>query len=124
MENYGFYSSSAEMSEDFNSEFVLNMVEALKVGNDRTHYDFDKIKAYVSAKNYPEGTYTITSTDQSLDTLQDGLCIRNLCVTYTANNGGYVNTITTDIKISTPVVEFARISTMPEIADYIIIVTE
>lgn len=124
MENYGFYSSSAEMSEDFNSEFVLNMVEALKVGNDRTHYDFDKIKAYVSAKNYPEGTYTITSTDQSLDTLQDGLCIRNLCVTYTANNGGYVNTITTDIKISTPVVEFARISTMPEIADYIIIAQE
>ena len=124
MENYGSYSSSAEMSEDFNTEFVLNMVESLKDGNDRTHYDFAKIENYVDSLNYPEGTYTITSTDKVLDTLTDGLCIRNLCVTYSANNGGYINTITTDIKISTPVVEFARISTMPEIADYIIIAQE
>ena len=126
MENYGSYSSSADMSKDFNSEFVLNMVDALKAGNDRTHYDFTKITGYVSSLNYPEGTYAVTSIGAGnvLDTLTDGLCIRNLCVTYRANNGAYINTITTDIKITTPVVEFARISTMPEIADYIMIAQE
>ncbi len=132
MENYGNYDDSAEMSEAFNVEFVLNMVGALQdsVG-DAEHYKLTKIQSYVEDNvNYPVGSYTVTSESYSttvdgsevtvyenvLDTLEDGLCIRNLVVSY--KDGAYVNTITTDIKISTPQVEFARISSMPEIADY------
>lgn len=126
MENYGSYTTSDEMSKDFNIEFVLNMVDALKNGTDTTHYDFEKVEGYVNPTNYPAShSFTITSpgtNNNLLETLEDGLSIRNLCVTYT--NGGYVNTITTDIKISTPVLEFARISTMPEIADYVLVAQE
>ena len=134
MENYGNYDTAAEMSEDFNTEFVLNMVSVLQVSaSDSGHYNIDVISDLVNPANYPStdsftvsGVVTDTVTDGAgnvtniydnrLETLQDGLSIRNLVVTYV--NNGYINTITTDIKISTPALEFATISTMPEIADY------
>lgn len=138
MENYGTYDSSEAMGEDFNTEFVLNMVGVLQNAiGDSDHYKIAQMNSYVNPSNYPSGhTFSISSVvtgsstdpttnvttytyDNKLETLEDGLAIRNLVVTY--QDGGYVNTITTDIKISTPALEFARISTMPEIADYSII---
>ena len=137
MENYGNYSTVEEMSAQFSTEFVLSMVDALKASpSDPNHYDLDKIRSYVTPANYPStDTYTVDSViiataddghgnlintyDNGLETLVDGLCIRNIVVSYT--NRGYVNTITTDIKINTPALEFARISTIPEITDYCLI---
>ena len=137
MENYGDYDTSEEIAEDFNREFVLNMVAILQCSaGDPEHYNIGTIDSLVNRSNYPStDSFTVSSVvastgtdasgnvtytyDNRLETLQDGLSIRNLVVTYM--NNGYVNTITTDIKISTPALEFAIISTMPEIADYIMI---
>lgn len=148
MENYGSYSSAQEMSDEFKVEFVLNMVDVYKKAADDTeHYDLDDIKAYVNLANYPStaeitiyspiigyDTTGVQAGEQGtpiygnlLDTLETvetdgvetqkaGLSLRNLVVSY--EDGSYVNTITTDIKISVPELEFARISNMPEIADY------
>ena len=133
MENYGYYDTAAEMTKDFNLEFVLNMVDALQSG-DAEHYDLTKLRAYVNPANYPSGdTYSIETTSaevttngtttveyyNELATLEDGLTIRNIIVNYVSK--GYVNTISTDIVITIPKIEFARILTMPEIADYVII---
>ena len=137
MENYGDYDTSEEIAEDFNREFVLNMVAVLqRSAGDPEHYNIGTIESLVKRSNYPStDSFTVSSVvastatdalgnvtytyDNRLETLQDGLNIRNLVVTYM--NNGYVNTITTDIKISTPALEFAIISTMPEIAEYIMI---
>ena len=136
MENYGDYDTSEEIAEDFNREFVLNMVTALQSSaGDPEHYNIGTIDSLVNRSNYPStDSFTVSSVvastsvegenvtytyDNRLETLENCLSIRNLVVTYV--NNGYVNTITTDIKISTPALEFAMISTMPEIADYIMI---
>ncbi len=122
MENYGSYDSADEMRGDFNTVFVLNMVDELKMGSDAESYNVAKLETYVSVANYTSDAeakpYTVTTEDGQniLDTLEDGLCIRNLKVTY--QDGGYVDTIQTDIKIATPDMAFSLISTMPEVADY------
>ena len=144
MENYGYYLTSAEMTEDFNLEFVLNMVEALQsetvvvaegsesevLNQGEFKYDVAKIRNYVNMGNYPVGNIyinpvvdddseTTTPASNNMETLTDGLILRNIVVTY--ENKGYVNTISTDIKITIPPIQFARIVAMPEIADYIMI---
>ena len=137
MENYGNYTTAEEMSNHFKTEFVLSMVEALQESPSKPdHYDLNKIRSYVTPANYPStDTYTVESVilatvddghgnlintyGNGLETLTDGLCLRNIVVTYT--NKGYVNTIKTDIKVNTPQIEFARISTIPEITDYCLI---
>lgn len=118
MENYGDDKSSTDMKRDFNTQFVLNMVDAFKNGADADHYDISKLAGYVDARNYPLGVPSVSHVDakNDLETLEDGFIFRNVVVSYT--EGSYVNTITTDVKVTTPELTFARISSMPEIADY------
>lgn len=121
MENYGIYDSAAEMREDFQTTFVLNMVNVLKSGSDDTFYDAEKLGTYVK-DSYAAGSVRTVSCEagkNKLDTLEDGLSLRNVKVTY--QEGSYVDSIATDIKIIIPEVEFSLISNMPEIAEYSLI---
>lgn len=133
MEHYnGSTSSVDKMKKDFNTMFVVNMVDALKLGNDSGYYKIATLRNYVkdtytgrpfigtTNMTVPEGAQATEidkiRTTNIIDTLEDGICLRNVNVTYT--EGDYYNTITTDIKIATPDVGFAMIATMPEIAEF------
>ena len=143
MASYGMYPSVTEMSENFRVNYVLNLVEALSqkaetikdpddpdaeevaVTEDPSKYSISKLKGYVNPADFPaDSTYTVDFSKEdrgehsqnALETLTDGLMLRNVMVTYT--QGGYTNTITTDIKLAVPQVTFSRISEMPNIADF------
>ncbi|GEM_PF-4385875 len=137
MSNYGTYASVSDLEENFKREFILNMVDILRQGIEKdpddnvityasdTNYSLPYLRTLVKT-SYP-GSWSIgtTSYDASnalkpvsneLKTLSDGLVLRNVKVTYT--EGSYQNTITTDIKLAVPALEFAMISSMPNISDY------
>ena len=125
MSKYNTYDDVSKMTEEFNSMFVVNLISEIQVTGNSNKYEIGmKANAggastgmYQYVKdNYGTAVYTITSTDNKIDTLEDGLCIRNLNVQY--QDGNYYNTITTDIKIAIPDVSFAMISAMPEIGEY------
>ena len=125
MSRYNGKESTIEgMEKDFNTMFVVKMVDVVKNGTDSEHYNITTLKSYVKdmtesvdgKSGFTVGTTDLTANTNVIETLADGLCLRNVNVTY--KDGDYFNTITTDIKITTPQVGFAMISTMPEIADY------
>lgn len=118
------YSPSKEiedMQSEFKNLFVVGLIDEIKLNGNSSKYDVgDKATAtglyqYVK-NNYGTANYTISSTDNRVDTLEDGLALRNVNVTY--QDGNYFNEITTDIKISIPAVHFSKVSAMPEIAEY------
>ena len=131
LENYGYYTSSAEMRTDFETEFVLNMVDALSKTGDPNHYDIALLESYVRAAALSAGSYTVSSIykgvdanddpiyENYLETVKDGLILRNVMVTYTEQS--YVNTITTDIKVTIPGLQFSLVSNMPKISDFCLI---
>lgn len=137
MSNYGNYASVADLEQNFKREFILNMVDILRQGIEKdaddniitvgseTNYSLPYLRTLVKA-SYP-GSWSIGTTtydavngvsplSNELKTLEDGLVLRNVKVVYT--EGSYQNTITTDIKLSVPLLEFAMITSMPNISDY------
>lgn len=128
MSRYNTYQDVAKMTEEFNSMFVVNLISEIQVTGNSGKYNIG-LKANASEastglyqyvkSNYGTAEYTIsssTATNNTIDTLEDGLCIRNLTVEY--QDGNYYNKITTDIKIAIPDVSFAMISAMPEIGEF------
>ena len=124
MSQYSPDKESEEMENEFKNLFVVNMISKLQVSGDSTKYVVgdrtNNTGLYKYVKNTYEGvTYTIKSSDNKIDALEDGLALRNVNVTY--QDGNYYNDITTDIKISIPEVHFSKVSAMPEIAEFIYI---
>ena len=135
MVSYGRYENASDMADDFKLDFVLNMVDVLCVQEkpeeddspavirDETSYDLDHLRSYVN-NTYP-GNWELSAktvsgegaiSGNALVTLQDGLLLKNIQVTY--QDKGYENTITTDIKLSVPEIHFTMISEYPNISDY------
>lgn len=127
MSKYNEYNDVTTMEEEFATMFVVGLIEDIQVtGNSGKWLIGNKAAEggtptglYRFVKdNYGTADYTITAETNAnvIDTLEDGLCLRNVNVKY--QDGNYHNTITTDIKISIPDVSFAMISAMPEIGEY------
>lgn len=138
MKNYGSYSSAADMQTAFQSEFILNMVDVLHqtvsvdpgtgaaLGNAPSDalYSVQHLNSYVNHGHYSGATILVTYENDSsvragsngLQTLTDGLLLRNVKVVYTKDS--YTNTICSDLKILTPNVEFYVVSSMPDISGY------
>ena len=121
MSEYNPNKDIEDMEAEFKNLFVVNLISEIQVTNNSSKYKVgtkelaDGMYQYVK-NNYGTANYTIQSTDNRIDTLEDGLAIRNLNVTY--QDGNYYNDITTDIKISIPAVHFSKVSAMPEIAEF------
>lgn len=116
MGRYSKHKTIESMRDEFGTMFVVNMVAAIQ-GESNNFYDVSKLQDCV--KDVYPGAYTIGTTatgKNEIETLEDGLCLRNVKVTYEEKS--YYNSITTDIKIKIPEVAFSIISTMPEIAEY------
>ncbi len=136
MEDYRSYTSVDEINETFRDEIVIRLVERLNVdevsgsadGVLRYTYSIDALRDYVDATKYAGDTWTVeatdgnsdTLTDNLLDTLEDGVALRNVHITYTGKKG-YFNEIYTDIKVSSPELVFSLISKMPDVAEYSIV---
>lgn len=134
MSSYGNYTTIADLQHAFRTAYVLNLVEELQIQNgelddhnnpmleDSTHYSLRNLRSYVDASAYPStATYTVgidtaATGGNMIETLADGLVLRNILVTFT--NGGYTDSISTDIKITIPGMVFSLISSMPDIADF------
>lgn len=143
MANYNNFSAPSEMTSSFNTEFVVGLVEKLNdksslgmvsksvTGTVKYLYDTNLIRSFVNAPKYSGYTWTIDFTDSNaltvhdnvLDTISDGVVLRNIFVTF-KNKKGYYNEIRTDIKITVPDLGFSRISAMPNISDFAIIANE
>ncbi|MBE5955534.1 MAG: hypothetical protein E7253_03685 [Lachnospiraceae bacterium] len=119
MERYGEeFKNEADMKEGFASYFVLNLVDRLRAPESQSKYSVAMLKSYLSDGN--QAYLKDEDNDNNvLQTLSDGLSLKNVTVRY--EKDGYSNKITTDIKILIPDVEFGLISDMPEIAEYAII---
>ena len=127
MSNYRTFTTITDMQTAFNTEFVLALVEALKAGDSASSYspgttstylyDTNKIVSFIKSENYMNGTWsfaaddgdTTTIADNVLDTLVDGIALRNIHVTYESKEG-YFNQIRTDIKLTVPDLSFSLIS--------------
>lgn len=127
MSKYDEYNDIQTMEEEFETMFVVSLIEDIQVTGNSGKYlvgtkgaeGSEATGLYRFVKdNYGTAVYTITAENSQniIDTLEDGLCLRNINVKY--QDGNYHNTITTDIKIATPDVSFAMISAMPEIGEY------
>lgn len=131
--------SGLSMETEFKNLFVVNMVSELQEEGNSREYNIGEravrdengvvitpakgLYGFVKNNYGATVTYTITSSikedntlENKIDTLTDGLALRNVKVTY--QDGGYYNEITTDIKISVPAVQFSKVSAMPEIAEF------
>ena len=119
MERYGEeFKNEADMKEGFASYFVLNLVDKLRAPESQSKYSLATLKSYLSDGN--QAYLKDEDNDNNvLQTLSDGLSLKNVTVRY--EKDGYSNKITTDIKILIPDVEFGLISDMPEVAEYAII---
>ena len=122
MENYSADTKSEDMENAFKNAFVINMVTNLQEDNDSSLYKIgtqaDQKGLYGFIKN-AYGTYSITTTDENenlLHTLDNGLALRNVRVTY--KDGNFYNEITTDIIINIPTAHFSKVSAMPEISEF------
>lgn len=140
MANYNNFSTQADMTTSFNNDFVLGLVEALndkealgtlsRTVNSSVSYLYDKalIYSFVDASKFTDYTWTLeftdhntlTANDNVLDTIKDGIVLRNIFITF-KNDKGYYNEIQTDIKITVPDLGFSVISALPNITDYAII---
>lgn len=134
MSSYGNYTTIADLQHAFRTAYVLNLVEKLQIqtgeldeeGNamleDSSRYSISKLSGFVDRSAYPASANIIVGVDPDatggnmIETLVDGMVLRNILVTY--KDGGYTDTITTDIKITVPGMVFSLISSMPDIADF------
>ena len=140
MENYRSYAGITDMKDAFNTEFVLALVNSLDdsenqealsksiTGTATYLYSKELIISFIDASKYTDATWTVDFTDNNgatpydniLDTLEDGVALRNIHVTYLSNMG-FFDEIYTDIKMNVPDLSFSMISTMPDIAEYALV---
>lgn len=119
MENYSTATDIDDIETEFKNAFVVNMISRLQIEGDSSKYQVLTVGNKKGLDDYIKNTYTgyqILSTNNQLDTLEDGLALRNVCVKY--KQGNFYNEITTDIKISIPAVHFSKVSSMPEISEF------
>lgn len=121
MSGYSSYESAEDMQSDYEHSFISNMMNVLKDDTKPGYYNLEILRGYVNAANYDGVTYSVVSEPEKriIDEVKQGVCIRNLTVVY--EEDGYHNEITTDIRITMPVLSFAKVSNMPSITEYALI---
>ena len=121
MTNYGAYASAEDMQNDYREAFINGMLTVLEDDLKPGFYEVSVLNGYVNAVNYEGAVYQVLSEDSKriVDEVNNGICIRNLSVTY--EKDGYYNKITTDIRLTMPEVSFAKISNVPAVTDYALI---
>lgn len=133
VQNYEVFSDNDEARTD---EFVYHYVTQLRNYyklNDDTHYDIEKLKAYVKSVKQISDIRTeqgalisingAADQDNIMVAYETALVFKNVSVKY-RDSKGYVSMISTDIRVGIPEISFDSGLTIPEIISYSLIANE